>query len=440
LNVEAAIQRLLPFVSQKKRIWVAYSGGVDSHVLLHALLAAQNNFPQLDIKAVHVHHGLNSSADHWVRHCEAMCQYYQIDCEIKKVNIECHAGESLEAAARIARYQVFQSLIKADDLLLTAHHLDDQAETCFLQFLRGSGLKGLAAMPHRVKFYAGHLVRPFLNVSRLDILQYAKQNHLEWIEDDSNHDVRFTRNFLRYEIMPLLKKRWPNMAETIMRVSQHTAESDQLLMELAQQDIENIQGDDAHILWIDSLKKISYARQKNVLRFWIARMGFVLPSTVKLNQIIDEVLCARSDAMPLVKWKGAEIRRYQNQLYLLKPQEGFEQNARIVFSANESLTLPGTLGRLSLKKTRGKGIHSKWLEKEMFVTFRQGGESCCLVGRKGKHILKKLFQEWKVPVWQRNRIPLLYIENELAAIVGYTVCEKFSVNKDEEGWLPVIEV
>lgn len=420
-------------VSFKSKILIAYSGGVDSHVLLHALAQCRQEFSELKLTAVHIHHGLFEEADQWAQHCRQRCNELKVKLQIVDVEVKRAKGVSIEEDARAARYAALADILQQNDILVTAHHADDQAETCLLQFLRGSGIKGLASMPIIVNFAAGFLARPFLSVSRQEILQYAQKNKLLWVEDHSNHDLNFTRNFLRYKIMPEFKKRWPSINKTIMRVADNCSDANELLKDLAEQDLKKLKGHVKNTLSISKLKKLSLRRQKNVLREWIDAQNFRLPSAIKLQHIISDVINASEDAIPCIAWGEAEIRSYHDDLYIMKPLSKFDYNKTILWDGKKPLRLPGNLGTLRLKKIIGQGLKSEVLKKKLEIKFRQGGERCKLFGRNGTHKLKKLFQEWEVPPWQRGRVSLLYVDNQLAAIIGYAVCCEFVADDKAEG-------
>jgi tRNA(Ile)-lysidine synthase len=429
----SACQTWVPYLLQAKRIWVGYSGGVDSHVLLHALahLRKQHGFQLI---AVHVHHGLMSAADAWTEHCDQVCRSLEVPIHIQRIHVKKQVGESLEALARVGRYQVFKELLMSDDVLLTAHHIDDQAETCLLQFLRGSGPKGLSAMPHLIPFAKGLLIRPFLSVSRQEILNYAESHHLKWIEDDSNHDERFTRNFLRYRILPLLKTRWPHLSKTLLRVSAHCAEADHLLEVLAEQDLALVQGSQPNTLSIKNLCKLPEVRQKNILRVWLYRQHFLLPKTVKLNHILKDVVLARHDAQSCVHWKNVEIRKYRDDLYVMEPLHPHDINRQLIWAwdKEEKLTLPAQLGVLQCKKVMGRGMAISLLSSQpLIVRFRRNGENCRLKGHTCS--LKKLFQDWEIPAWKRNRVPLIFKGETVVMMVGYAICDGWRAREGEEG-------
>lgn len=435
-KITTTITQTLASLPATSHIWVAYSGGIDSQVLLHAIAQARQDFPRLSISAVHINHGLMADADQWEKHCQTTCRQLKINYLLKKITVPHIKGESPEETARKARYAAFTTILKKHDYLFTAHHQDDQAETYLLQLLRGAGAKGLASMPVQIPFAKGLLCRPFLSISRAQIVDYAQQQQLTWVEDQSNHDTKFMRNFLRHEIMPLLQKKFPNAIHTIARSAEHNATTEQLLQEYAAQDLEQLDIEKYDGLYfyldIEELKKLTVPRQMNLLRYWIHQQKFLMPSTIKLQHIINDVINSSEDAQPLVSWENAEVRRYKNRLCLMRPLPPLDQQPITWHIANK-LTLPNNLGTLSARKTKGVGLYLG-NKKTITVKFRHGGEKCKLIGRKGTKELKKLFQEWDIPTWLRDRIPLIFIGKELAAIANYAICEPFSAKKNQTGW------
>ncbi len=411
-----------------KRFWVAYSGGVDSHVLLHALARLRPQLPAVEIRALHVHHGLQPQAGEWVQHCYQICETLQIPCTISYIDIIQQQGESLEAAARHARYQAFIEQLAENDILLIAQHADDQAETVLLQLLRGAGVDGLAAMPQWNTLGQGHLLRPLLDFTRHQILQYAQQENLQWIEDSSNADLRFERNFLRLQILPLLQQRWQSVNHLLGRVAHHQAEAQTLLHFLAEQDLQICQGSASHQLSIKALLTLPIERQTNLIRHWLKKLGLTTPSTVKLHCILNNVLTANQDRQPQVQWQGGEIRRFRGQLYAMPNLPEIPSFFSITWSPQIQMNLP--LGCLHAKPSQAQGIRAQYTPLE--VRFRQGGESFLFRGH--HHSVKKILQTIELPVWLRPFIPLIYFENTLIAIPFVGVCEMFQAKTGEEGW------
>lgn len=296
-----------------QEIWIAYSGGLDSHVLLHAAAQLRQQIPQLNLQAIHVHHGLSPQADHWVAHCQGVCAQLAAPLICEYLRDAPQPADSVEAWARESRYRVFAKVLPPNALLLTAHTQDDQAETVLLQLLRGAGPKGLAAMPQQQVFAAGRLCRPLLNFTRSQLHDYALQNNLIWIEDESNLDHRFARNFLRHQILPLLRQRWPAVASNLARSARHCAEAAENLTELAQLDLAH---DMPQTLSLELLRRLSPARQRNVLRYWLQQQGCRLPNTQHIYQIQRDLINGRPDSRPQVHWGQWTLCRHHKALVL----------------------------------------------------------------------------------------------------------------------------
>lgn len=407
------------------RYWLAYSGGLDSHVLLHALHGLIVRQPGVTLGAVHVHHGLRPEADQWAAHCMAVCAALDIPCQVLHVQARPAAGESPEDAARRARYHALRGVVEAGDCLLTAHHQDDQAETLLLQLLRGCGVAGLAGMPVCAEFGAGLLARPLLTHSRAELRDYAEHYSLRWVEDGSNAETGFDRNYLRHEIMPRLRARWPATAAALTRSAGHCAAATELLQTLATQDLAGLRGPVPGTLMINRLQTLDATRQDNVLRAWIRELGLPMPSTAHLRQVRCELMTAAVDAMPCVRWPGAELRRYRDLLHAMTPLPVHDVGQVLDWDLQQPLTLPGGNGHLRVAQGLGQGLDPALRGQRISVRFRRGGEICKPVGRGHHHDLRKLFQEAGVPPWQRERIPLLYVDGELAAVVGFWVCEPY---------------
>ena len=299
-------------------------------------------------------------------------------------------------------------------MLFRSHHQDDQAETLLIQLLRGSGVKGLAAMPHSHLFANGTLMRPLLACSRQALQAYAEYHQLRWVEDESNNNDAYDRNFLRNQIIPQLQQRWPSVNATLSRSASHCAQSAQLCDELAAQDLQNIVLNNPATLPVKAILTLNSARQNNLLRYWISNQKLPLPTTQQLQQI-TQLLTAKVDTMPLVAWPGAELRRFAGKLYLMPPLTAHDASQVLAWPASQpSLTIES----LGLTLQRSELTTAK--DQDLQIRFRQGGESIRLPNKAHHTALKKLFQQYGVPPWQRNRLPLLYREGELIEIVGLT--------------------
>ncbi|MCH9671146.1 MAG: tRNA lysidine(34) synthetase TilS [Gammaproteobacteria bacterium] len=438
-KVEAALQDLRPGT-----LWVAYSGGRDSHVLLHAICAIRRArqspisalpFPW-SIRAVHVNHGLHEQSPVWARHCVDVCTELEVPITIEQVTVASH-GHGVEAAARDARYTIFERLVRGGETLLMAHHQDDQVETVLLRLFRGSGLDGIGAMRARRKLGQGWLARPFLDVGRKYLDAYATAAGLVWCEDPSNGQVRYDRNYLRHEIMPAIEARWPGAPEAIARTSwlsqlladQHTAQ--------ARADFELVQGQSEGTLSVTGLSQLGLARAYAVLRYWVSDCGGDGPSLVHLQQLMSQAVESRWDRMPVVGWSNTEVRRYRDELYLCTDtsSEGGWHAPR-TWRLAEAVTLGH--GVLTATPEIGRGFADACCvdsrgARAVRIRRRRGGEKIRLQAYGSKR-LKVLFQERAVPPWQREVWPLVFVGDELAAVPGLCVAEKFATPPGMPGW------
>jgi len=442
-TIERLQNKLFALTSSRKFL-IAYSGGLDSHVLLYSLMRLRHNQQSrnskgegyIQIRAIHVNHGLSPHAELWVAYCKQVCLDWNVDFISRPVFIQTKSNESIEALAREARYTVISQLMYEDEVLLTAHNQNDQVETLLLQLMRGAGPRGLAAMPEKKpfgRFNQSELIRPLLHFPRERLYEFAKEEHLTWVEDESNQNVSFDRNYLRQKLMPVLEEKWPGFLKSLSRSAEHCAESFHLLDEMADKDLKNIQDESGH-LNIQTLLKLTPERQRNALRRWLHLADVPMPETVHLKHIQKDLLLARKDAQPEVSWNGVVLRRYQNKLFLLKPLRAFDAKIVLNWDLKSPLNLPNHLGQLHFEPTKGEGLSQLKLKgKKISVKFRQGGEKMYPSCRNKGTTLKHLFQEWQVPSWQRERIPLIFCEDELIAVVGFDVDKKFMVDKNETG-------
>lgn len=429
----------LPAPEGSRGLLVAFSGGLDSTVLL--VLAAQFAREQgLVLRALHVHHGLSPHADAWVTHCEAVCQQLAVPLMVERVQLVRGNGESLEAQAREARYQRLAASLGAGEWLLTAHHQDDQLETLLLALKRGAGVRGLAGILPSQPFAAGLLLRPLLEVSRAELAEVAQSLPYGWVEDESNQDVSYDRNFLRQTLIPQLKARWPAMARTAARSMALCAEQETLLTELAEADW-RLAGEGS-ALNIEPLHGLSATRRNNLLRYWIRRLGGEMPSRDQLALLWQEVALAREDANPQFSLKSLDCRRFQGRLHLVKP--GLAPcHAQLTVSVGESVALPDGLGQVQLAlRQGGEGLRLPTAREPMSVRFQvTPGIMLKPVGRSGSRRFKKLLQEYGVPSWQRGRIPILYYGEQVTAVAGLFICDGFMTRAAglEWHWLPAAD-
>jgi tRNA(Ile)-lysidine synthase len=413
----APILSLLAAYPTRQRLVVGYSGGVDSHVLLHVLAQQRVALAGKTLAAVYIDHGLQPEASCWGEHCAAICRKLAVPFTVLRVTVRARPGESPEAAARSARYRAFAALLDEASALLTAHQQDDQAETVLLQLLRGTGPRGLAAMPLAAPLGTGLLLRPLLEISREAILAYAEYHRLRWIEDPSNAHLTFDRNFLRQEILPCLRQRWPGVARTLGRSALLCGEVSELLDSALEDDIKKAVSERADALLLAPLHTLSPPRQRNLLRGWLRSLGLPVPNRAQLEKILTDVLPAAPDRQPQVSWPGAAVRRYRERLYALPPLPPHDPAAVIPWSGKSALTLPdGSI--VSLRPHQGVSLRASAL-RELTVRFRQGGERFHPHGRRHSQTLKKLLQEADIPPWERARLPLLYAGEKLLAVADW---------------------
>jgi len=428
------LQRQLTDLPEDACCWVAYSGGVDSHSLLHALASLRSGLP-CRVGAVHVNHGLQHAAGAWDAHCRSVCAGLGVRYASLEVDGRAAAGESREAAARAARYAVLKAWLPQRDYLMTAQHQDDQAETLLLQLLRGSGVKGLAAMPRLAPFGDGYLMRPLLDCSRAALLHYAGANRLNWVDDPSNRDISLDRNFLRHQVLPVLRQRWPAFSSTLSRSARHCAEAAMILEDVAREDLEALIDGSKDTLPVPGLLQLPPERQRNALRRWLKEKGGTTPSEAVLARIVNDILGGRTDAEACVRWDACELRRYRDHLYLLPQVPRRNTPAALEWRPETVLELPQAGGVLSASRGTGAGVRAAaFAGAAVRVSWRRGGERCRPAGRRHHHALKKLFQESAIPPWERGRIPLVYIGDELAAVADLWVCDPFSAGPGEPGF------
>lgn len=415
-----SIAHLIPRTQGK--IVIAYSGGIDSQVLLH--LCAHQADLKPKIVAVYVHHGLQAAADAWESHCRQQTEALGVAFICLKVDAQAKNGESPEAAARHARYQALQGLLQSnEDLLLLAQHREDQLETVLLQLFRGAGVQGLAAMPASAPFGPGTMLRPLLNVAKAEIQAYAMTHELQWVEDPSNQSHDFDRNYLRHAVIPLLKQRWPALDKTVARSAQHCAEAAELLNAWGCDALADIVDPKTNSLSIARLSGLSETQTNWLIRLWLQSLGLKPPSQAQLQSIKKQLIDARSDANPQISIQHHTLKRYRQALFLLPASRSFNAPAECYWQPRQSILLL-TNGFALTRLTASSGIEQTlWHASKIVVKPRSGGEKLKLPGRDGQHCLKKLYQEAGIPPWERDTRPLLYLNGRLAAVPGLWVAE-----------------
>ncbi|CAM3730922.1 tRNA lysidine(34) synthetase TilS [Pseudomonas wadenswilerensis] len=402
--------RLSPWLTAPS--WcIALSGGLDSTVLLHLLatLSRQQTLPPL--RAIHIHHGLQAAADAWPDHCQRLCDDLGVELQVIRVQVAPRA--SIEQGARDARYAAFSTALCPGEILLTGQHREDQAETLLFRLLRGAGLRGLSAMPERRPLGQGMLVRPLLGVSRNELQCYAQEQHLTWIEDPSNHDTQFSRNYLRHQVFPALLQRWPQAAQNLARSAQHLSEAQGLLDELALEDLAQA-ATPAPFDWLglDSLdlgvlRQLSPARQRNALQYWLAPRTRLPDSRHWAGW--DALRDAASDGRPLWCLTDGELHRANARIWWL---EGDWLNP-----AGGQAAWPNPGKPLSLSHNGSVSLSGTLPQGPLHIAYRQGGETLAINGR-GQRDLKRLLNESQLPSFVRSRLPLLYCGEQLLAVAN----------------------
>jgi len=419
----------LDTVPRTRRLLIGYSGGLDSHTLLHAVAACWRLRPDLDVVALHVDHGMQSASGDWSNHCRNICRQLDIPIEVLQTSVKIDAREGPEASARIARYELFASVMRDDDYLLLAQHADDQAETFLLQALRGSGPDGLASIPRQRVFAEGWLCRPLLGCSRARLERYAADAGLHWIEDPSNVDISLDRNFLRHQVLPLLRERWPATNQTLSRSASRCGAASQLLKSFAQEDLALVRAHKGTPLDIPLLQSLGQERMFNVLRLCVRDAGYRPPRLQDLRQVESDLLQAHPDSAGVVNLREYEFRRFRQGLYLLPPQPSVEDFAHEWLPPFADLHIPEINLTLTAAACAAQGLQLP-PDETVRVQSRRGGE-LIRIGQPAFHkSVKKLLQESSIPPWQREYLPLLYVGSRLAAIWQVIVANDFRTDSN----------
>lgn len=417
MNLKRILQEITEHLRPNTKLWVAYSGGMDSTVLLHALSQSELSSR---VSAIHVNHQLSPLANEWSDHCVNMAQELGTVCTVKAVHVV-STGKGIESSAREERYAVFEKLMGQGDVILFAHHKNDAAETLVFRLMRGAGLRGLAGMRSKRPLGQGNLLRPLLGVTRAELLRYAQDHRLRWVEDESNKDTKYDRNFLRHEIFPLLNSRWQNVEDRIYRAAGWLEEADDLLAEFAEEDLVFCGRKKERFgesVGIEQYSALSTARQKHLLRSWCDDQGFTLPDAKQLAKV-GEVVHAREDAQPKLEWGECALHRFQGRLFLIRRfRAELAQPTALL-----SLTLNGVIqldDGSTLECVGGDGTFGSGLVFD--VAFRSAQQRCQPVGRNHSRSLKKLLQEYRLEPWLRDRIPLVFLNGDLVAVGGLFYC------------------
>ncbi len=449
LAFEAAITDRMPAT---KGVCVALSGGVDSTVLLHVLVPWARG-RGIALSALHVHHGISANADEWARFCAARCDALRVPFRIVRVDISPWRDQGLEAAARAARWEAFAQC--GADYLALAHHQDDQAETVLLQLLRGAGVPGLAGMGTERAFMSRRpsrdgkmgspatvgttkpptVVRPMLAVTRAEIEQFARQHGITSIRDESNDDVAFTRNYLRHTVMPLLVAKQPAATANLARSARHLAQADALLSELGRMDLRRVKkGRSIHL---PPLLAFGPARAVNALRTLIRDENWRAPATAQLEELIRQLFDAQPAAHTSFETDEFELRRYRDRLHLVSRRMALPRSIAVEWNGRKRWPVSSLGGVFTFRRCPGDGIADRWMKPgNIIAQIRAAAGGRIRLNAGGGHrSLKNVFQEAGLPPWERERLPLIYIDRTLACVPGIGVDLAFRANADELGWL-----
>jgi len=431
LKANAVLAPWMDRIADAPQILVGYSGGLDSTVLLKLL--SQIVDPAI-LSAVHINHGFSPNADRWQDRAVQFCAQLGIDLHSEKVQVK-PRGQGWEAEARDQRLAVFERLLIPGGLLFLGHHGDDQAETVLYRLLRGSGPKGLSAMPDCRPLGSGHLIRPLLGCKKAQLEACGQQLNLHWVEDESNADNHFDRNFLRNQVIPQIAERWPDFQQSLQSSAQLCSESEQLAEALAAEDMINLdlRSERAgYSIAIDKLTALPIIRQRNFLRHWPQFIQLPMPGGKIIDELMKSVLGAGGDREPQLVWQSLRWSKFRDRLYLLSA-ESLQLNQQLTrWDLKQPLRLADR-SLLSAVETTGAGLRADISAVE--IRYRQGGERCKPSDRARSNTLKKLLQEYSLEPWWRDMVPLLYVDNDLVAVGDLWVCEGWSASAGQRGYI-----
>jgi tRNA(Ile)-lysidine synthase len=438
-SVSRAAERFAAQVAGK-RVLLGYSGGVDSHVLLYELTRVAP-LHRITIVALHGNHQILPKSNQWEQHCRQICRKFGVQFRSHRLPVDFSREGGRENVLREARYAWFKSVMSKGDVLATAHHLDDQVETVLFRLFRGSGVRGLAGISPVRKWGQGELYRPFRDLWRSDIIEFAERHHLEWVEDGSNRDESLDRNFIRGQLMPILRSRWPGSPATIARASRHLAATEVLLEQIGSEDLGrwHLSADECQFtnfgkIRVSRLMGLSPERAANLLRCWGRRAAHESPGSGQLFELLRQLERSNGAMKARLVWKSAEFRRYRNCLYLLPAQADPMPYVARFQMAEPLLDLPVVGARLRLRRGIGQGIRAsgtnirgievRWYTQKIGLRLSREGRT---------RTLRNLFQELGVPPWERWRLPVLCIDDSVVYVPGIGVAANFAALADEPG-------
>jgi len=424
-------RRIAAHVARGQSVCVAFSGGLDSTVLLE-ILARLRGDAGFALLARHVHHGLSRNADRWAEACAAFARSRDVPFSVERVSVERGHPAGPEAAAREARQAALSR--SGADFVALAHHRDDQAETVLLQALRGTGVKGLSAMAPARQAGGTVWLRPLLDEPREALAAYARRYQLDWIEDESNELAAFDRNYLRHEVMPALERRFPQYRDSLARLARHAAQASALIDAVAGEDCARLADGDG--LSAAGLAALDPARRAHVLRRFLADRGLAMPGAARLSDMERQLTGARDGAQVLLRHDGRAIVRHRGRIIVGEiPREAPAWD--VAWHGESVLALGDGRGEVRFAQAAGQGIAiARLAGGRWHFAPRAGGERIRLREGGPSRTLKNLLQEHAVPAWRRPRLPLLFEADRLAWVPGIGVAADFSARGADPGLLP----
>ena len=414
------------------KLGIAFSGGLDSSVLLN--LISDQVIPKDRITALHINHGINNDSDKWEEFCAQIADGLGVDFKSWKLK---DLDKISEDILRNKRHEVFKSWADHNDLIITGHHLDDHIETVLFRLFRGTGIKGLEGIREISKVRDINFYRPFLKNKKKEILKYAQEHNLSWVEDDSNRESKFSRNMIRNDLMPKIISRWPSIGKSIGKLSEEAKWNQKILTDIAREDLAYIDARKDKIN-MQRLKSLSNERQKNVIVFWLNNENDIYVPSKLIFQILSSVAEPSSESRSFIIHSDSlntDIRIIVSSKEIRMVDQGslrpLPENLRVNWDLKKSIKIPS--GELSTQESYGKGLDKKYLKDDVIIKARVGGERCKPFGRDKSQKIKNLFQEFEIPDWKRNSIPLIYINDRIAAVGDLWVCDEFHTNLDESG-------
>jgi len=439
LKLSSVIEENFPSVFPQ--IIIAYSGGLDSSVLLHAAYQLKKQNEISNLSAAHVNHGLQQHADDWQNHCQQICEGYQLELKTKRLNLA-EKNKRSEADARNGRFQFFEQLVDDGQLIMFAHHLDDQVETLLFRLFRGTGMHGMTGIPESRNLGSGRALRPLLKFSRQDLLDYAELHQLKWIEDPSNQQSDYRRNFIRNDVLSLIRSKWSSVSQSIAQFSNVAKQQVEILDEVAEKDLLDL-NISSESLCLNKLIDLSSARQNNLLHYWVRKITNLSPSFGEIGEVFKQLdfstgVIVDPEKAIKVKVSSGWIRSYNQRLYFCAKEEPSPISRTLVW---QDLNQPLDLGNgvtITCLNSENDLSENKPSDKNLLVRKPKAGEVVSVRARVGGEVvhpsyrehsteLKKVYQELKIPPWKRKWLPHVYYNDELIGIPGVFVAKQFQV-------------